>query len=53
VVINEELIRYGSVSEEEPWRLLDCQRGAFETNPANHKSGLDIALLADHAYKVF
>ncbi len=53
VVIDEELIRYGSVSDEKPWRLLDCQRGAFETKPAQHKRGTKIGLLADHGYKVF
>lgn len=53
VAIDEELIRYGGVSEEEPWRLLDCQRGAFGTNPAYHKHGAKIGLLADHGYKVF
>jgi len=53
VLIDEELIRYGSVSEESPWQLLDCQRGAFETKPMNHKSGDKISKLLDHAYKVF
>ncbi len=53
VVIDEELIRYGGVSDEKPWKLLDCQRGAFKTKPAHHQSGEKIGLLADHAYKVF
>lgn len=53
VVIGQELIRYGSVSTEEPWKLLDCQRGAFETSPGSHESGASISLLADHGYKVF
>jgi len=53
VVINKELIRYGAVSESEPWKLMDCQRGAFETIPSEHKHGDQIALLADHGYKVF
>jgi len=53
VVIGEELIRYGSISEKEPWILLDCQRGAFETTASSHKNGDKIGLLADHAYKVF
>jgi len=52
-VIGNELIRYGSVSEEAPWRLLDCQRGAFKTEISVHKKGETIAKLADHAYKVF
>lgn len=53
VVIDDELIQYGNVSKEKPWKLLDCQRGAFGTKTAVHKPGSDIALLADHAYKVF
>jgi len=51
--IGEELIRYGSVSSTEPWRLMDCQRGAFETMPSGHKQGTMVSKLADHAYKVF
>ncbi len=53
VVIGEELIRYGSVSEEAPWKLMDCQRGAFKTIASVHKSDTEIAKLLDHAYKVF
>ncbi|MBW2220778.1 MAG: hypothetical protein JRF40_15020, partial [Deltaproteobacteria bacterium] len=52
VVIGDELIRYGTVSAEAPWKLLDCQRGAFETTASTHKSGDEIAKLLDHAYKV-
>ena len=47
------MIRYGSVSEEKPWRLLDCTRGAFDTKATFHKKGDSIAKLADHAYRVF
>lgn len=53
VMIDNELIRYGSVSREAPWRLLDCQRGAFNTVASAHQSGNEIAKLLDHAYKVF
>jgi len=53
VMVGQELIRYGAVSEKEPWRLLDCQRGAFGTRPAPHKKGEEIAKLLDHPYKVF
>jgi hypothetical protein len=52
-VIGDELIRYGEVSDEAPWKLLDCQRGAFQTTATTHKSGDEIAKLLDHAYKVF
>ncbi len=53
VMIGEELIRYGSVSEAAPWKLLDCQRGAFSTNASAHPSGTTISKLLDHGYKVF
>jgi len=53
IVIGEELIRYGGVSEREPWRLLDCQRGAFGTRAAKHAQGDEVAKLMDHPYKVF
>jgi hypothetical protein len=53
VMIGEELIRYGSVSEQSPWKLLDCQRGAFNTKPSPHKKGEEISKLLDHSYKVF
>ena len=53
VMIGNELIRYGAVSEESPWKLLDCQRGAFNTTSTEHKSGEEISKLLDHAYKVF
>jgi len=53
VMIGNELIRYGTVSEKSPWKLLDCQRGAFNTTAAEHPSGEKIAKLLDHGYKVF
>lgn len=53
VVIGNELIRYGSVSESAPWRLLDCQRGAWGTTAAAHSNGAPVAKLMDHGYKVF
>ncbi len=53
VVVDDELIQYTSVSDAKPWRLLDCQRGAFGTKESSHKQGTKIGLLADHGYKVF
>ncbi len=53
VMIGEELIRYGSVSEQSPWQLLDCQRGAFDTKASSHMKGEKISKLLDHGYKVF
>lgn len=53
VKIGDELIRYGSVSDNEPWKLTDCLRGSFGTKAASHDDGAVIGKLADHAYKVF
>jgi hypothetical protein len=53
VMIGEELIRYGAVSDAAPWRLLQCQRGAWGAQAAEHAEGADAALLMDHGYKVF
>ncbi|RLD85996.1 MAG: hypothetical protein DRJ07_01805 [Bacteroidetes bacterium] len=53
VQIGNELIRYGKVSEKAPWKLLDCQRGAFKTNIDKHYKGDKISKLLDHGYKVF
>ncbi|TNF43515.1 MAG: hypothetical protein EP310_04450, partial [Bacteroidetes bacterium] len=53
VMIGEELIRYQTVSESAPWKLLNCERGAWGTKTAEHKSGDKISKLADHGYKVF
>ena len=53
VVLGDELIRYGRVSEQAPWKLLECQRGAFGTTASFHERGEEISKLADHGYKVF
>ncbi len=53
VRVGTELIRYGKVSENSPWKLLDCQRGAWGSKITSHKKGEEISVLADHAYKVF
>lgn len=51
--IDNELIRYGSVSEEEPYILYDCQRGAFGTQVSAHAKGDEVVRLLDFAYKIF
>ena len=53
VVVGDELIRYGSVSAQAPWRLLECRRGAWGTRAAVHAAGMSVARLMDHDYKVF
>jgi hypothetical protein len=53
VQIGGELVRYTSVSEQAPWRLLGCRRGVYQTQPAEHPKDTPVAKLMDHAYKVF
>ena len=53
VMIGNELIRYAKVSSHAPWKLLDCQRGAFNTVASAHNAEREISKLLDHAYKVF
>ena len=53
VVIGNEIIRYESVSENEPWTLLNCERGAFKTKASAHKKEDKIVKLIDHGYKTF
>ncbi|MFC4874574.1 hypothetical protein [Negadavirga shengliensis] len=51
--IGNEIVRYRAVSEEVPWRLLDCIRGAYGTQASTHLEGEAIGKLMDHGYKVF
>lgn len=53
VKIGSELIRYKSVTEQAPYRLLDCQRGAFGTRAGAHPKGAVVGKLFDHPYNVF
>ncbi|MES2006428.1 MAG: hypothetical protein V4450_18065 [Bacteroidota bacterium] len=53
VVVGDEIIRYAAVSASAPWKLLNCQRGAFGTRAATHEKNDSIGKLMDHAYQVF
>jgi hypothetical protein len=53
VVIGQEIIRYRAVSSQAPWKLLDCQRGAFGTRTSAHTKGDEVGKLLDHPYMVF
>jgi len=52
-MIGKELVRYGQVSDQAPWTLTNCQRGAYGTHASTHAKGDEIAKLLDHPYKVF
>jgi hypothetical protein len=53
VMVGQELIRYGQVTDTAPWQLLDCERGAWGTRASSHRTGDPIAKLMDHGYRVF
>ncbi len=53
VKIGKELINYRKVSDEEPWRLLDCRRGQFGTTPAAFEAGTKIDKLTNNSYSGF
>lgn len=53
VRVGEELIRFRAVSSTPPWRLLDCERGAWGTRAVPHEPGETVARLMDHSYQVF
>ncbi len=52
-IIGDEIIRYNRVSENPPWKLLECERGAFGTQASSHITGSTIGKMMDHAYKTF
>ena len=41
------------MSKDEPWRLLDCQRGRYNTTPASHEKGVSIGMLINDSYSGF
>lgn len=53
ILLGGELIRYEKVSSEAPWKLLNCERGAFGTSAAAHSEGDTLSKLMDHGYRVF
>jgi len=52
-VIENEIIRYDSVTGSAPWLLLNCKRGAFGTTASAHAKGSVAAKLMDHGYQTF
>jgi len=50
VRIGEEIIRYREVTASAPFKLLNCQRGAFGTKVLAHTKGERAAMLLDYPY---
>ena len=49
--IGDEIIQFGLVSKEAPFKLMKCKRGAYGTKATSHSANATIARLADHGYK--
>ena len=52
-IVGRELVQFTRVSDQPPWRLLGCTRGAFGTKAAAHQVGADVGYLAEHPYRTF
>ena len=50
VRIGDEIIRFREVSAELPYKLLNCQRGAFGTKALPHTKGEHAGMLLDYPY---
>lgn len=50
VRIGEEIVRFRVVSAQPPYKLLDCQRGAFGTKAMAHVKGEHAGMLFDYPY---
>jgi len=50
VLIGDEIVRFREITEQPPFKLLDCQRGAFGTNPSDHKKGETAGMMLDYPY---
>ncbi len=53
VKIGKELVNYRKVSDDEPWRLIDCLRGQYGTKKDAHRSGDIIDKLTNDSYSGF
>ncbi len=50
VRIGDEIIRFREVTATQPYKLLDCQRGAFGTKALDHAKGDIAGMLMDYPY---
>lgn len=48
--IGDEIIRFREVTAEAPYRLLDCQRGAYGTKATDHAKSETVVMLMDYPY---
>jgi len=50
VQIGEEIIRFREVTSKQPFKLLDCQRGAYGTKASAHQKGIEVGMMMDYPY---
>ncbi|WP_175634263.1 hypothetical protein [Pedobacter ghigonis] len=50
VLIGDEIIRFREVTATAPYKLLDCQRGAYGTKALAHAKGTAIGMMMDYPY---
>jgi hypothetical protein len=53
VKIGKELINYRAVSDDQPWRLLDCRRGQYGTTKSAHAQNAPVDKLINNDYNGF
>lgn len=53
VKVGKELVAYRAVSDDEPYRLVDCVRGQFGTKVSAHKAGDQIDKIVNDDYSGF
>ncbi len=53
VQIGSEMITYEKVTEEAPYKLTGCKRGAWGTAAAPHAASETVSKLLDHDYRTF
>src|SRR6185312_10051988 len=53
VKIGKELVNYRSVSNDQPWRLIDCARGQYNTKSSSHDVGTAVDKLVNNDYNGF
>ncbi len=51
VLIGNEIVRFREVTDQPPFKLLECQRGAFGTVASDHKKGETAGMLLDYPYR--
>ena len=50
VRIGDEIIRFKEVSAGQPFKLLECQRGAYGTTASGHTKSEPVSMLMDYPY---